>query len=1148
MAERQLNPNFISDEDMQALEQTPKKSAATSPQFISDKDMQAMDKPAAPHATAMPNFISDDDMNTKTGSAGSPVGSVPPSSAPPTNKSNNNFLTDTDFQKVGSKYNIDPEELRSAAPYFDVRVAGRSLGEAAEVGAKSVAGKLGSSVGLNIPQKIAKYSMSPEKAKAIEELQDISHSRESALDKAADIAGDFTLPVAPIGEGLGALGRIGVGTGIGAVAGAAGSKQGEEVRGAVSGAATGAVLSTGFETVGRLLTKFKGPARDSIVTDATRTTQADVGREVDEQLAKQTNSDSIMFDKSFHPEPTPITPAETKIILNEQLTPEQKQIYTSPSTAEGRALRGDIETEGTARITNDQVETQLAQSLVDNRTRSFAKEITGESKVPLLQDAQETIQKRFATDPTLPQKYKEFVATEVAMQKIEQNGLRATSQPNAVGRTAEFLSSNEYVARHIDDKYGLNIEPILRDGSGEFNKSTYILSDLRNKNDALSDIATKSGIKSALTENPKAQELWYEAQKTGDFSNLPKPIQEFSEKFADTAEYFRNKLNDTGLINIPKLENYVPKTLKSTGEVVPIIQKKIDEALGDASQLMGRKIEDLGQITNLEYVQLQNTPAMKDLISFYNFSNGGEGAKRLNGGILSGFLKEALYSSGGRRTLSLQASRALERTEGQIPDFLVEKNPFKLLDQWSMNTTRAAFLGNTIDQLRNKVKVLRGLGADVDAATVEKMATDILGVRSNTLAAATNNLKTSYQLKLDQAVDFAGGRQTAVGSFLNNLRVVPEIVSQVTHQIYPNVLGASVTSLANNLGGNYVKMVSELGSTPYALALANGAAARNLLNYNTNLKLSQAMGNVPEQFMRNQNRALQEGIQSTGLYRAGSAAIDAVNKAVMLPFQTTEGFNRGTAIELARGIVKDLNGSEGSRANALSVINRMPLSMRRILSDLQDKPDQFGLELSKYFNTVIQQNYNKLSASEYARTMGSLFSAFTKWPSAYLGQAAYQFRSKGILGSIPRQAELVLTPFLILRAIDYATGKKDVIPFKDGEDNRSDRVKLISGAQGVARFGGIDALKAVGTGDYFTPPVIKTAIQTAKGMYQGADKKQAALRAAGDITATFVPGAGLLKRLTDDLPTFIQGTRTQGDNFFDKVHQGAKKLDKMTVK
>ncbi len=1052
---------------------------------------------------------------------------VPESNKPsqPPSKTNGEYLAQSEIESIANKHGINPSDLRSVAPYYGVKLRPGSLGEAVSVGAKSSAGFAGRSALLGIPQFLYKKTQDEGMRKAIDELQGIANKQETPLETAAEIVAS---PVA--GFGKNAVTRIASTTGLGAAQGAATSKEGEELKGAAQGAAFGGALATGGEIIGKVLNRL-APTRvtkpgqiDTVVP----TLQADVGGTVEKKLAQRADTDPVIEKAVLSNEQPQLE--DVNKFLTSHLGAENVPRFRDTNTEEGRILRRSLQEKGLP-VTNENINLKLVDDIIENDTRSFARELSGSETTPSLDEARSIISTKLERDPTVPQKYKDWVETRTALDAIEEHGLRATDQPGFLGRASEFLSTNEYVARHIDDKYARNIEKILRDGSQDFNKSTFTLSNFRNANDKLSDFADSIKVGEKIRQHP---ENIYEALDTGNFNKLSPEEKQFADKFKQVIEMYRNNMNATGRINIPRIQNYVPKTVLKTEELVPAVESKLKSALDDATNLTGRKIEDIGQLNNLEITQLEGmSPALKDLLGYKRFVSG-EPQKKVLPGELSAFIKESLYSPEGRRKLDLIANSSIERTEGgSIPNWLLEKDPFRLLDKWSMNTVRAAYLGPTISKLRNEVKILKKLGADVDASTIQKIGEDLLGPRKNTMASATLNARVGFQKQLDKLIDTVGGETSRTGKVLNNLRVLPEVTRSALQQIYPNVLGGNPASLITNLGGNYTKMLPELGNSPYGMKLATEATAKNMVNFKKNLQIARELGNVPAEFTRNQNRAIAEGVQRNKAYKAGSATTDALNKTSLYLFGKTEEFNRGVVVELAKQLSKDL---QQGNVRAIDVVNKMPVTMRKhVMQNLQGNPDEVTAELARYFNSVIAQNYNKLSASEFARTAGPLFSAFTKWPSVALGQAAYELKSKPLLEGAARVTGLVGTPWLVLSAIDYATGERS----DRDEDERSDRLKKIVGSEGASKLAPVGSLKSLATGDFFTPPALGLAKKAGSSLADpNKEFSDVITSTSGEVIRNFVPGAGLLKFFTQDLPTLMRNEPVEGDNFFERTEEG----------
>lgn len=1033
------------------------------------------------------------------------------------------MLGESDFQRIGKKYGVDPSELRSVAPYYGAQVGPKSLGEAVEVGAKGAAGFAGRSLGFNIPQKIYSKLQSPQMRQALDELQGIGNEQQSPIETASEMVAN---PLLPGGSTAGR--RIAATAAIGAAQGVGTSKEGEEVKGAVHGAAFGAALGTGGEILGKLLSRGSKLAPEEI--QAIRSNRIDLARDIDEISQKTQQSEDLLNDIVLGEKDT-ITRPEVNSLVEEQIPEDSLSRMLDPSSSEGRLLRkrADAVDEGSLRA-------QLANDIVENRARDFAGDLSGK-RPESFEDASDIIQKFSARqgEEALGNKYKDFLQGNMADRAITEKGLVATDQPGFFGQTANKLSDNQYVLRHLDDKYGTRSEDALRELNKANNRYTFIRKDTRSALDDIFQDAKKLGVDQAVTDTPKI----YDALNTGKLEGLTPQEQEIASRFKNEFDRLRDfangvvKTKDPNIapLNIPKVENYVPHLAIPVNEMIPAVEGKMDEALASTSKMFDRPITQLTDMTPKEFATAKTEGLLKDLEEFANWTE--QTRKPMSAAELQQTVHSKLYTREGNIGLESRARSALERV-GEIPDFLLEKNLYKLADRWALNTFKHLYLRNSLDKLGTEGYKLGQLGAAPESEFVNKIVQDSLGVRKGTAAEGFMQAKIQAGRKLDVLIDKVG-EDSAAGKVLSLAKTLPDMLYSATRNIYPNALGYfNIKSALMHSAVSLGRIAPELGG-PYGYRTMMRGALKAASDFRGYIAKAEQLGNLPAEFTRKGEAAISDGLKRSGMFRVPGDVLQKMGHAGMMLFQTGEKWNRALVLGTADMMAHDLAG--GSRA-AQAALTRFPKSVQQAVAQVGRDEQALSQVIGKYLNDTTMFNYNRSSMFEFGRSLGPILSTFSKWPTAIAGEALYDIRSKGLIRGAARGLERLAVPFTMLSAADYL-----ILHKKPGEEVEGDVARKIVGPKGLSGFAPLGALHEFTSGKIFTPPAVDILYN---GIVQPILHKDDAKLSHGFDTMlrSYAPGAGLLRFITDDLVTYGTGHRPDGSSFVERTEAGAKKIVK----
>lgn len=1038
-------------------------------------------------------------------------------------------LKDADLDRIAAKYGVDPAELKSIAPYYDAQVAPQSLGEAVTTGAKSAAGFAGRTAGLGIPQFIYKKLQEEPMRKAIDELRNIGQAQRSYLDVATEIA----TPGGAIGQAAkSTAGRLAGTAGTGTVMGLTESEEGKELPGAAIGTGLGLIFGSAAEGLGKYLAsrgqKLTQAEEKLLAEPATR--QIDLQKISNDAAQKYGKSEAVLEESTLgRLGRDMIDSPDVDAVLKEYYGDDLIK-FLDASTEEGQAIRRGI---GGSEATRRGVYDKLLDNALDKRAKDFAETLT-DHRPATYEDAQKVIQEAQGRQGAeyIQSRYKDYVNTQNTIREIEEQGIRARG--GVLDKPIEKVSGPQFVLREYDNRYGTQLEKGLSELSRDTNRLSYVKAAKRAELDNLFNEANLAGRDDALVNGAAI----IKAIESGKVDMLDPVDQKLAQKvmqqFAATREFANETVKgaEKGRLQamaIPKIDNYVSKLAVDIPEMVVRVESKIDDLKKQLSQTLGKEVNDLAQLSKQELAQASSSPELRDLISFISWKEG----KQFNpksGGELSGKLKEMLYTQDGNIALERIARSSLARSEATpMPRFIREQNLYKLIDRYNNDVLSTLYKRRGIDILRNEAQKLRKTGAEGQAAYVEKIIQDTLGTRKGTAAAVMNDIRREIARSLDSKIE--GATNPVSKGALELIKSTPDMISFLGRQIYPNVLGwMNPRPIIQNMLSGIARTAPELG-TEYGYTTYLRGVANAVMNFRKLSQEARNMGMVPEEFIRQGERALADGIRRSGVVDKSVGGYEKLARYGMALYQLSEQFNRASILGTAKIMANDL--ARNSKL-AMSGLSRFPFEVRKEILANKTNPQKTYEIISKYLNDVTAFNYNRQSMFELGRELGPIFSTFAKWPTEVAGEAIYDMRSKGLIKGAGRMTERLLLPILALGAFDFLINEA-------GKD--TDAYKKTVGQSGLKTASPGNAILGFTSGDIFTPPAVDALM---KGIVTPITKGDVPKLVKGldSLAFNYVPGAGLLKRITEDLATYIEGVRPSGQTTTERVLEGAERLSK----
>lgn len=1061
-------------------------------------------------------------------------------------------ITDEDLKKIEAKTGAPVSFLRNMAPYY-----GRPL-ESEGYNLKTAAGIASEAAG-GIPTFIAKKMQSDPKLRAgMDELNSLAREKKSyaqaGLEMLAPLPGSTVARMAIAGAAMG-LGE---------------SREGEEIFSTVLGGAAAGTLGLGARGAGKLISKYRLSNAERALLAGKGTAEeiaharVDLNKEIQTIADKTAPSESIIKEKGLT-DISRITAEEADTIVKAEVSPERYAELSRAATPEGtasynRELLGssawDSNTpasvaqtiftkEGTSPLLKE------AQDIVETRARNFAEELTG-SKPDTYKAAVGAI-KKAGEGPEgaqhIAERYSDFVNLENAKKAISEKSLRLLDETGVAGKVVNWFSDAQFTLKAIDERAGSDLQNIHRSLNAALTRLSFPLVALRGKQAEIFNMARKAGLDKDLLTGGRVYDM---------LDKGIAPTSEAEARVVDTAkEYlsnFRDFINgqskivlkkgkEVGLdvtpMAMPRIEggNYIPHMTLPTAELIPVVENKMTQGIAELEKTLNRPIRSLRDLTDKEFYSAAKGGPVKDLVDTVTlFDN-----KPVNTATeLDNRLEMLLHSKSGNIRMETEANAALQRA-GTIPEFMLDKNVYRVIRKYTDNTLKHLYLRGDINKLNYQSTMLKKIGAESEAKYVDTLVQDLLGIRKNTAAALSMQTRIAYHGALDKAISKAG-KDSFVGGGLIAAKAAPELISAAVSNIYPNMLGyMNARAAIQNLTQGLTRTVPELGGT-YGYTTVGEASLRTATKLKKLTGEAEKLGISQAGWSREGEQAVAEGIRRTAPYKLSSDAIAGMAKYGMIMFSKAEQFNRALMVETGNIMARDL---AAGHAGALASVKKFPTSFRRVLEPHLGNPEVSGPMISKYLNDVTMFNYNRASMSEYGRTMGPIFSAFSKWPTAVAGELLQEMRTKGAIKGMSRGMERLFIPWALLQTFDYAVlGKQDAATDKVGLKNKglSDVQKKVFGSGGLAQSAPAGSLGAIVKGEAFSPPVVSTVMDIARPIMAG--KPHNSARALSTAATNFAPTAGLFRMVLDDFVTYSSGRRPEGHTQVERNLEGKRILNK----
>lgn len=673
------------------------------------------------------------------------------------------------------------------------------------------------------------------------------------------------------------------------------------------------------------------------------------------------------------------------------------------------------------------------------------------------------------------------------------------------------ISDGKYVAANLDNKYGFQSQQVLNDLSQGMHKVNTSLGASVPAIEAAQKLINQLGVKS----DADLMAL-YSRLENGQVANATE------KQLADILQAHYNKIADeanaTGKTNIQKLATtYLPHWAK-TGDDRAIAFRQMGDILGIRS-----KIES-GQFTDADLTSLKKTKEGRDLLDGMTIVTGNKSQWGDTREFIDNFI--TLSGTGAEKREGLSSildaqftANALHQRTGNMPEFLREWNIVKLMNAYTHDISRVAFLGKDLMELRKYAMMAHEKGDDIAANWYANLYKDLTGSpRDWTLNKTVKNAASSWRLKFWDAEQKAKSPTTK--AVLKTMQEVPEYLASLQSHMYSNFLGLNAKAAIQNLSQVPLMTAPELGYA-YGTGLAKKTLGDALVEtrkyFKEGLNHQYSKDGYLSQHVSmdaSAQDAIRGGKAQGALKSTTKNAIKKIEDIGMLPFSATENISRIWAVKVADAWTDDLlKGSPDALQALRRASGEYGRTVERLL--LQGRQTEARNEIRKYLVAKTVFNYDRATMSQFARSAGPLFSAFTRWPSALFGEMAYEMRTKGIAKGMAQNVRKYGTQYAAGMLLAHLAGLDE-----EGVQE-SGLAKTVLGSKGVSGWmpvsSVLDPLESMGAGKYSAmPPGLAPVAKGAQALYgaamagEDAETSQQLLKAVDSALDVYLPVAPMV--------------------------------------
>jgi hypothetical protein len=217
---------------------------------------------------------------------------------------------------------------------------------------------------------------------------------------------------------------------------------------------------------------------------------------------------------------------------------------------------------------------------------------------------------------------------------------------------------------------------------------------------------------------------------------------------------------------------------------------------------------------------------------------------------------------------------------------------------------------------------------------------------------------------------------------------------------------------------------------------------------------------------------------------------------------------------------------QGYKSQVTSLLNNIKVR-KELGNSTKELEQELSGTLMRHMVSKSAFNYDKYSASQFARSVGPMLSQFTKWPTSILGDVISIARDPRIAGQdkLNRYAQQKFSKYMSKYLLPTALvwGGHQLATGTGVADTEGYKQLVGRGSTGLTSTMPIaSAVGALTDSTMFTPPILEAAGKGAKAFGEDPADLDNWMNKTWKGMRPFVPGEGIYRLLVEDIPALME--------------------------
>lgn len=363
------------------------------------------------------------------------------------------------------------------------------------------------------------------------------------------------------------------------------------------------------------------------------------------------------------------------------------------------------------------------------------------------------------------------------------------------------------------------------------------------------------------------------------------------------------------------------------------------------------------------------------------------------------------------------------RRTGELPDELLDKDPYKLAARYVSAISNAVHMNGALNEIRPVIAALDALKLKNSANWLRRTIGDYSGKQGGLAASMANSMTRwkAFHRKLEaQGREMGGLRGKVTEIFSSNMRYGIDFTGWTLNQLYPNYLGARPDAVIRNWTQPLFMTAPEIGGW-----LGHKHVMRGTMKTLARMKRGenleeflQSLGHAPGQYLGHGMHPASEALHSTWLGKLVAAG-DRFGALMMHWYSKSDVLNRTITLDAAEGLLDDIvKGVPQARKFFQQLGPGYRYRIGRAIQD--DDLKTAHMELANFLISKTQFNYGVNANAELGRDIGRLGTMFTKWPAMIMGSVDDVMQSKQMtrVDKFSALTQRMFAPLMLLSFVD----------------------------------------------------------------------------------------------------------------------------------